>query len=94
MKEIKQMGFTHADFFRLLPRAMGDNKYSVTGDTVQAVLATGTVTISIGEEKQRKLSPHVIMPYTDVTFEYANVPDELRFAFEEYFHLRFMKGLG
>ncbi len=94
MKEIKQMGFTHADFFRLLPRAMGGNEYSVTGDIVHATLAKGTLTISIGEEKQRLLSPHVVMPYTDVTFEYNNVPDDVRTSFEEYFHLRFMKGLG
>lgn len=93
-KEIKQMGITHKDFFRLLPRAMGENEFSLDGLIVRAKLSSGTLVISVGEENQRVLSPNVIMPYADVTFEYHDVLDSIRTEFEQYFHLRFMRGLG
>lgn len=94
VKDTRQMGITHADFFRLLPRAMGENHYEINSYTVQATLPDGTVIITLGEEKERKLSANVIMPYADVTFDYYGVSEEMRVAFERYFHMRFMRGLG
>ncbi|MBX2880312.1 MAG: hypothetical protein KTR32_10295 [Granulosicoccus sp.] len=94
MKYTKQMGLTHADFFRLLPRAMGENTFEVNGHEVQANLATGSLNISLGEQRERKLSAHVVMPYADVTFDFNGVPEEVRLAFEQHFNLRFMRGLG
>lgn len=94
VKDVRQMGITHADFFRLLPRAMGENPYELNDLTVRATLEAGTVLISLGEEQERRLSEHVIMPYTDVTFLFCGVPTEVRAAFERYFHMRYMRGLG
>jgi len=87
------MGYTHSDFFRLLPRAMGDNPYEINGQEVNCTLPTGTLKISLGEERERRLVL-VVLPCTTVTFEYDNVSDEDREAFVKYFELRFMKGLG
>ena len=93
MKIVKEMGYTHADFFRLLPRAMGNYPYEIDGLQVNCVLPTGTLKITLGEEQGRRLVL-VVLPRTEITFEYQDVSDEDREAFIEYFELRFMKGLG
>jgi len=93
MKIEKEMGYTHADFFRLLPRAMGANPYEINGLEVNCNLPSGSLRITLGEERERQLVL-VVMPYTNVTFEYTNVSDEDRERFIKYFELRFMKGLG
>lgn len=92
--ETRQMGITHADFFRLLPRAMGNHPFETNDCTVRATLPTGTLVITLDEEQERRLSPHVIMPYTNVTFDYYGVSAEVRAAFERHFHARYMRGLG
>lgn len=93
MKIEKEMGYSHADFFRLLPRAMGATPYEVNGLEVKCSLPTGSLRITLGEERERKLVL-VVLPCTNVTFEYENVSDEDRERFVKYFELRFMKGLG
>jgi len=93
MKIEKEMGFTHADIFRLLPRAMGSNPYEINGLEVNCSLPSGSLRITLGEEHERQLVL-VVLPYTKVTFEYMNVNDEDREKFIRYFELRFMKGLG
>lgn len=93
MKIEKEMGFSHADFFRLLPSAMGDNPYEVDGPEVNCTLPTGTLKITLGEERERRLVL-VVIPCTTITFEYINVSEEDHENFKKYFELRFMKGLG
>jgi len=87
------MGYTHADFFRLLPRAMGGYPYEISGLEINCKLPSGSLRITLGEEQERRMVL-VIMPYTQVTFEYQDVSDEDREAFIKHFELRFMKGLG
>ena len=48
MKIEKEMGYSHADFFRLLPRTMGANPYKINGLEVSCVLPTGTSENHIG----------------------------------------------
>jgi len=55
MKIVKEMGYTHADFFRLLPRAMGDNPYEIDGLEVNCRLPSGSLRITLGEERERQL---------------------------------------
>ena len=93
MKVTKQMGYTHADFFRLLPSAMGDTPYEVNGLEINCKLPSGTLKISLGEERERRMAL-VVIPYTEITFDYRNVKEEDRLTFINYFDLRFMKGLG
>lgn len=94
VRDIRQMGITHADFFRLLPRAIGEHHYQVDGNIVRVTLPAGTATISLGEEQERRLSANVIMPHTEVIFEYSAVPESMRAEFEQHFHMRYMRGLG
>jgi len=93
MKIVKEMGYTHTDIFRLLPNAMGDTPFKIDGLKITGQLETGTVTITLGPERERKLVL-VVIPQTKVTFDYNDVSDENRLKFTEYFDLRFMKGLG
>jgi len=93
MKIVKEMGYTHADFFRLLPGAMGSTPYEINGLEVNCHLPSGILKITLGEERQRKLVL-VVLPCTTITFDYQNVSDEDRESFSKYFELRFMKGLG
>ena len=89
----KEMGITHADFFRLLPRAMGNNPYEINDLEINSTLPTGTLKITLGPERERKMFL-VVIPCTDVVFEYTDVDEIDRQAFIEYFELRFMRGLG
>jgi len=93
MKIVREMGYTHADIFRLLPNAMGNTPYKIDGHKITGQLETGTVTITLGPERERKLVL-VVIPQTEITFEYIDVGVDDRLKFIEYFDLRFMKGLG
>ena len=93
MKIVREMGYTHADFFRLLPGAMGKHSYEVDGLQVHCQLSTGSLTITLGPEGERRLVL-VVIPRTEIVFEFEYVSDEDRLAFMKYFDLRFMKGLG
>lgn len=87
------MGYTHSEFFRLLPGAMGEYKYDVSGTTVTCRIGSGKLTISVGPEGERRLVL-VVIPRTEISFDFENVTDEVRQEFLTYFDLRFMKGLG
>ncbi|MBX2839066.1 MAG: hypothetical protein KTR35_19570, partial [Gammaproteobacteria bacterium] len=93
MKIEKEMGFTHADFFRLLPRAMGETPFEINGLVVNCRLPTGSLRITLGEERERRLVL-LVLPCTSVTLEFEDVMEEDRERFLKYFNLRFMKGLG
>lgn len=87
------MGVSHADFFRLLPRAMGDTPFTVQGKTVSGELSGGSVTIEIGEQHVRRIALMAI-PYAEVSFSFSGVSEGERTEFMRYFDLRFQRGGG
>lgn len=89
----KEMGVSHADFFRLLPRAMGDTPFKVQGMKVKGEVSGGTVTIEIGEQQVRRIALMAI-PYAEVSFSFAGVSEDERTEFMRYFDLRFQRGGG
>ena len=89
----KEMGVSHADFFRLLPRAMGDVSFEVEGKTVTAELPGGSLTIVIGTEQVRRIALMAI-PYAEVSFTFEGVAEDVRTEFMKYFDLRFQRGGG
>jgi len=90
---VREMGYTHREFFRLLPGAMGDNEYLISDTTVTCQLGAGKLTISLGPEGERRLVL-VVIPRTEITFEFENVEEAEQKEFLRYFDARFMKGLG
>lgn len=89
----KEMGVTHADFFRLLPRAMGDTPYTIQGLKVSGELSGGSVEIELGEQQVRRIALMAI-PYAEVSFAFSGVDDNDRTKFMKYFDLRFQRGGG
>ena len=55
MKIVREMGYTHADIFRLLPNAIGDYPFQVEGQKITCQLNTGSLTITLGPEGERRL---------------------------------------
>lgn len=89
----KEMGLTHADFFRLLPRAMGDYGYEIDGSTVRATVHAGTVEIVLGPQKTRQIAL-LRLPYAVVSFTFKDVSEAQQLAFTEHFDLHFRRGGG
>lgn len=53
----KEMALTHAEFFRLLPRAVGTDAHEVLGDRVRVDAADGRrVEIVLGPEGTRRIA--------------------------------------
>lgn len=89
----KDMGVTHSDFFRLLPKAMGEHTYSIDGHTVNAQVNGGSLSISLSEQKLRKIAL-LHIPFLTVSFKFDNVSDEQISAFITHFDLHFQRGGG
>jgi len=89
----REMGVTHADFFRILPKAMGQHRYTVVGHTVSGTVAPGTVRIDVGEQQVRRIALMAI-PYAKVSFLFRGVPLVQQQAFKKHFDLYFQRGGG
>jgi len=89
----KEMGVTHADFFRLLPRAMGDTPYQLDDRTVRGELDGGTVSIHLGDAQVRRIAL-LRIPYAEVSFSFSGVDDAERLRFMQHFDLHFQRGGG
>ena len=88
-----ELGITHADFFRYLPKAMGEHEYRIDGTTVYGKVFDGTVEISIGEPQERRIAL-VCIPYAEVSFLFRGVTAEQYKVFKQHFDLRFQRGGG
>jgi len=89
----REMGLTHDDFWRLLPRAMGEHAYTRDGNKVNAVVHEGTVDIEIGSPEVRRIALLAI-PYSEVSFVFSGVSAEQQQAFKAHFDLHFQRGGG
>ena len=89
----KDMGVTHNDFFRLLPKAMGEHTYTVDGHAINAQVDDGSLLISLSEQKLRKIAL-LHIPFLTVNFEFDGVSEEHITAFIKHFDLYFQRGGG
>ncbi len=89
----KNMGITYSDFFRLLPKAMGEHPYTINGSVVNAEVDSGKLTISLGEQQERRIALMRI-PFVIVSFDFDSVNDEGIEAFVQQFDLHFQRGGG
>ena len=87
------MGLSHADFFRLLPSAMGDHPYRIDGNTVHGEVGQGTVEIKLGPQQERRIALMVI-PFARVSFHFRGVTQADQELFKSHFDLRFQRGGG
>lgn len=89
----REMGLTHDDFWRLLPRAMGQHTYEIHGDTVHAKVDGGTLTINLGQPQERRLAL-LRLPFAEVTFKFIDIAEREQLAFKANFDLHFQRGGG
>ena len=89
----KEMALTHADFFRVIPRALGTEDFKRTGAGV--VLANGDrrLEVTLGPERIRKIAMMEI-PACDVTLVFSGYSEEERAAALHLFDRMFQKGGG
>ncbi|MEE9319145.1 MAG: hypothetical protein V3U76_01750 [Granulosicoccus sp.] len=89
----REMGLTHADFWRLLPRAMGEHAYRSEGDTVHAEIADGILEMTLGAPQVRKIAL-LRLPFAEVSFTFRGVSLQQQLAFKKHFDLYFQRGGG
>ena len=90
----KEMGITHAEFFRNLSRALGGQPHSVAGSEVRLEGPGRRVRIAVGPEGERRLSPIVRLPVTVVELNFEGYSAAERDAFVAVFDLAYFKGGG
>lgn len=89
----REMGLTHKDFWRLLPRAMGEHRFERQGDHVYADIHEGTLHIHLGPTLERRIAL-LRLPYSVVSFRFEGVPTATQQAFKAHFDLHFQRGGG
>lgn len=89
----REMGLTDADFFRILPKAMGEHPYLVDQRTVRGTVHAGTVEILLGRQQVRKIAL-LELPFAEVSFTFKGVTLEQQQAFKRHFDLYFQRGGG
>jgi len=87
------MGLTHADFFRLVPSAMGEHPHRVEGMKVYGEIGSGSVEITLGAQRERQIALMRI-PHALVSFHFRGVTKSEQEEFKAYFDLRFQRGGG
>lgn len=89
----REMGLTHDDFWRLLPRAMGEHEYDIQGDQVFAKVHEGKLTISLGPTQERRIAL-LCLPYSVVTFLFSGITKAQQLEFKAHFDLHYQRGGG
>ena len=90
---VKEMGINHADFFRILPKALDTDDYARTGDG--AVLEGGgkRLEISLGPEGKRTIAL-LALPITRVTLRFTGYGEAELDGAMKRFDLYFRRGGG
>ncbi|MDO6461620.1 hypothetical protein Q4485_13000 [Granulosicoccaceae sp. 1_MG-2023] len=91
---VRDMGLTHADFFRYLPAAVGEHSWTQPdNNTVMVAIGQGSLRIELGPEGERRIA-NIRLPRTEIAFRFDGVTPEEQRRFLSYFDLRFQRGGG
>ena len=90
----KDMGITHAEFMRLLPRALGDDAYTVSGTKINYQDAAGRkLAIELGPESERRIALMHI-PRTPVSLHFHGYDETALESFMTHFNRSYQRGGG
>jgi hypothetical protein len=89
----KEMGIDHADFFRILPQALGTDDCEVTGTNVVMRDGDKRFEISLGPEGKRTIAL-LNLPVTMVTIRLINYGEADLASALERFDLYYRRGGG
>jgi hypothetical protein len=88
------MGISHADFFRTLEVLLEGKSHTVSGTWIDIPGEGQRVTISLSQQRERRLGPLIKLPVTDVEIAFSGYPEAQRRAFMERFEIIFHRGGG
>ncbi len=89
----REMGFSHADFFRTLRQLPAGWLQATRVDGVSLSYANGRVEITLGPQRERRIAL-LRLPQTEVIFRYIDLAAAERAAFQARFDLTFHRGGG
>ena len=89
----KHMGISHAEFFRLLPKALDSDAYTVAGTDISFPGDGRSVHISLGPEGERRIAL-LHIPTTDVTITFDGYDASEVEAFLLHFDHSYQRGGG
>ena len=89
----KEMGYTHAEFLRLLPKALNGAALHVEGNRITVDDSTRRLLIEIGPESERRIA-NFRLPITPVSLAFAGYSEAEVEAALERFRRVFQKGGG
>ncbi len=89
----REMSISHEDFFRLLPRALGDMPFSRRGSRIEARSGKRRVCIEAGPESRRRLGS-LELPVTRVRISLSGFLPAEQAAFLARFDLAYRRGGG
>ena len=89
----KDMSITHAEFFRLLPKALGPGAYSQDATRVVRDDGSRCLEITLGPEGTRRLAL-MRVPRTEVTLSFTGYSDAARAAALALFDRAFQRAGG
>ena len=90
----KEMGLTYSEFFRSLSQLPGGWVHETYSDGATLKYADGTINISLGPQKERRLSALVKIPFMEVIFKYVDLSEAEIGRFQSRFDLTFHRGGG
>ncbi|MDX1594145.1 MAG: hypothetical protein R3298_07845 [Gammaproteobacteria bacterium] len=89
----REMGLDHADFWRLLPQALGPHAWKREGNRVTVEIGGGHVEIELGPQRERRIALMTI-PATPVSISWRGVDRDTRARFLERFDSYYRRGGG
>jgi len=89
----REMGITHAEFFRLLPRLAPAADVSHAADRIGISLANGRAEVLLGEESERRIG-NMRLPVAPLEFRFFGMKPAEVDVFMARFDLTFRKGGG
>lgn len=89
----REMGFTRAEFDRILPSAMANRAFDVNGPLVRSMVEGGTMQLSISEQKFRNIAS-ISLPYLTIDFSFDQLTETQVEQTMRYFDLRYQRGGG
>jgi len=89
----KEMGITHSDFFRTIPRALGRDDYIKTAGGVVLETDGRRLEISVGPEGERRIA-RMVIPRTQVTMMFSGYGEADIKGAVKRFDMMFKKGGG
>ena len=89
----KEMGYTHKEFIRLLPRAVDGADMAVTGNRFEVADGERTLCIELGEERERRIASFRL-PLTPLSLTFTGYDEAGIEAVLDRFWRTYQKGGG